>query len=156
LNTTSIKPFGELANVERGAGACLTAQYIGPGPRFRALVALIGLRGASKALLKDFNAFATFFGKLGAKRNRFAHDPWAVEGDHVERLTVTADKHLKYDFQVAPLQELTSFYDEVIGATHQFDELWQRALSELPPWPRKQYEQSQGIQFRPVDRRTDG
>jgi hypothetical protein len=35
----------ELANVEREAGACVTAQLVGPGPRVRALVALLELRG---------------------------------------------------------------------------------------------------------------
>ena len=48
---------------------------IGPGPRNRALVALVELRGGSKELLGAVNAFAREFTSLGAQRNRFVHDP---------------------------------------------------------------------------------
>src|SRR3954467_10829696 len=40
----------ELANVERQVGACITAQLIGPAPRFRTLIALAHLRDANDAL----------------------------------------------------------------------------------------------------------
>ena len=40
----------ELANVEKMAGACITSQMIGPGPRFRCLLALLELSQGPKGV----------------------------------------------------------------------------------------------------------
>ncbi len=43
------------ANVSEPVGACITAQYIGPGPRFRALAALVKLQGGNAELISAIN-----------------------------------------------------------------------------------------------------
>jgi hypothetical protein len=48
----------ELANVDRQAGACITAQMIGPNPRLKALTSLLKWRGASSMVIDKANSFA--------------------------------------------------------------------------------------------------
>jgi hypothetical protein len=57
--------IAELANVEAAAGACLTAQMIGPGARFRAIIALIRFRGLDKTELAKWDTLAREAGALG-------------------------------------------------------------------------------------------
>lgn len=136
----------ELANVEARAGVCLTAQMIGPGPRIRALVALVTHRGGSGALRNELNQLASDLTSLGGKRNRLAHDPWVVMDDRsVARLNVTAERKIDYSWHHVELQELMDFFEEVELIYARFMDLWERILSELPSWPRTQYEQSPGI-----------
>ena len=71
----------ELANVARSAGVCMTAQMIGPGPRNRCLLALLKFRESPKALIEDFNAVARKIEGIAARRNRYVHDPFAVNSD---------------------------------------------------------------------------
>ena len=66
----------ELANVERTAGACLTAQVLGPNPRCKALVALMRFRGANQKLIDNANSLASRYCGLGDRRNRIVHDVW--------------------------------------------------------------------------------
>ena len=47
----------ELANIERKVGTCLTSQFIGPGPRFRCLVALLNFRGTPTDIVKKSMPF---------------------------------------------------------------------------------------------------
>ncbi|HEV2603659.1 MAG TPA: hypothetical protein VGU24_08385 [Microvirga sp.] len=146
----------ELANVERYAGACLTGQMIGPGPRGRALVALVGVRNGNKALIKDFNAFAREFGELGAARNRYVHDAYGYDpiAQEMKRVHKTADKVLKFDIEPFSVADIHELHDKITDLVRRFDDLYFQMLDELPPWPRTQYEQSPGIFTRRTDRRT--
>lgn len=106
----------ELANVERKAGACLTAQMIGPGPRGKALVGLVELRGGEEDLLVAFKEFARDFGSLGAKRNRYVHDPYGYDVNLKEfrRVHLTADKKLNFALQTVTPEELDELYESIV------------------------------------------
>src|SRR4051812_6645421 len=64
----------ELANVEQHYGACITAQILAPVARFKALVSLLKLRGASETSLKAINSLSGTANDLAEKRNRVVHD----------------------------------------------------------------------------------
>ncbi len=87
----------ELANIERKVGTCLTSQFIGPGPRFRCLVALLNLRGTPSEIVKKINALSTEAESLARQRNRYAHDPivWNRKDGSIHRMETTADRAVK-------------------------------------------------------------
>jgi hypothetical protein len=137
----------ELANVERFAGTCITSQLIGPGPRFRCLAALLELRGVKPELIKAFNSFASEAEGLGRQRNRFLHDMVVLnEVDHqLYRVETTADRKLKHDFVLIDLKAVQKLVTQIADVTDRLDALFDRVIVETPPWPRTQYEQSDGI-----------
>jgi hypothetical protein len=147
----------ELANVERSAGVCMTAQMIGPGPRNRCLLALLKLRGASQTILDEFNKIGKKIEGLGARRNRYAHDPMAFDPlrGQIQRLEATADKHVRYEFIDAEVEKIYELVEDIHKADDAFDELYLRAVAELPSWPRTQFSQSAGIRLQRLDRKTD-
>src|SRR5712691_6373878 len=59
---------------------CITAQLIGPMPRFRAIIALLTLRSVSQPVftkyIKEANVFSGQIGGTAEARNRIVHDPW--------------------------------------------------------------------------------
>ena len=61
------------------------------------------------------------------------------------RLQVTADKHIKHDFVVTEIAELEKLIAAIEKLMNNFLDLHERALAELPPWPRTQFLQSRGI-----------
>jgi hypothetical protein len=69
------------------------------------------------------------------------------ETGQIARMEATADKHIRYGFMASEAKELLSLTIEIDHVGHEFDQLYLRALAELPSWPRKQYEQSQGIHY---------
>jgi hypothetical protein len=143
----------ELANVERYAGACITGQTISPGQRFRTLLALLNLRGSSDHLWSEFNHLFIKAEGLARQRNRYIHDPIGVgPTGEINRIHVTADRKLDYGFKPVDIPELTTLYKKIRALAQQFETLWARALAELPPWRREQYEQSAGIQSQRLDR----
>jgi hypothetical protein len=147
----------ELANVERYAGACITAQIISPGQRFRTMLALLNLRGGSDDLWSEFNRLPRDAEGLARQRNRYIHDPVGIDEEgNVSRIHVTADRKLDFGFKAVNIpEELTKLYLEIKALSQHFDTLWDRALVELPPWPRAQYAQSPGIRSHRLDRGSD-
>jgi len=139
----------DLANVSRSAGVCMTAQMIGPAPRSRCLLALLKFRGASQTLLDEFNVISKKMEKVAAKRNRYVHDPVVMESDtgKLARMEATADKHIRYGFMAEEVSDLINLTMEIDEVSHEFDRLYVRALRELPAWPRRQCELSEGIQY---------
>ncbi|MFL9824238.1 hypothetical protein [Rhodoplanes sp. SY1] len=136
----------ELSNVSRKAGACLTAQMIGPGPRFRALLSLVKLHGGSADLIKDLSKHARKAEGLAAQRNRLVHDAWTVDRrGEVARIHLTADKDLQFDFVPTKIEDLKDIYNKILKHQKEFWALRDRIASELQSWPRAQYEQSDGI-----------
>ncbi|MGD0141609.1 MAG: hypothetical protein ABSC92_00460 [Rhizomicrobium sp.] len=134
----------ELANVEGGAGACLTAQIVSSNGRIKALVSLVHYRGARDELLKAFNKFGSDVDDLGRQRNRFVHDPVGINKDTGElfRVNVTADRKLDSSLKVADFSAMAALHREIAQTCTRFGLLYGRALNELPPWPRKQFASS--------------
>jgi hypothetical protein len=98
---TPIGSSGGVANVDEPIGACITAQYIGPGPRFRALAALVKLRGGNSELIKSINRFSVTAQGVAGERNRWSHDPMFVEDEtgDVFRWQATADRVLVFELK---------------------------------------------------------
>src|SRR5687767_1082599 len=69
----------ELADVEQYVGACITAQIISPSNRFRALIALVRVRGGSERSITKLNKLSASVDKLARLRNRYVHDPAAID-----------------------------------------------------------------------------
>jgi hypothetical protein len=140
----------ELANVARSAGVCMTAQMIGPAPRNRCLLALLEFRNASNALITEFNKIGKKIEGVAARRNRYVHDPFVLNPDtgQILRMESTADKSIRYGFMNTEIDDLEQLATDIDTVADEFDQLYVRAVAELPPWPRTQFEQSTGIQVR--------
>lgn len=137
-----------LANVEQHAGACITAQFIGPGPRFRAIQALLGFRGASKELVKTFDNLRQDAESVARERNRFVHDPALMdqEGGFV-RFEVTADRKLHFGMEAVTLADFEKLEKKVNDIRVRFDKEFNDALVQLPPFPNLQFGQSEGFEY---------
>jgi hypothetical protein len=147
----------ELANVSRMAGTCMTSQLIGPGPRFRCLVSLLNLREAPEPLIKAVNSLSSKAEELGRRRNRFLHDPIVMQVDQKKmyRMGTTADRKVKHGMIAVSTKEITDLTGEIDQLTNDFEDVYQRVITETAPWPRTQYEQSKGIR-RQWTRRESG
>jgi hypothetical protein len=145
----------ELANVARSAGVCMTAQMIGPGPRNRCLLALLKFRNASDALIREFNKIGEKIEGVARRRNRYVHDPFVLNPDTGEilRMESTADKSIRYGFMNADIADLKQLATDIDTVADEFDQLYLRAVAELPAWPRTQFERSEGIQVRRTNAR---
>jgi hypothetical protein len=137
----------ELANVERFAGTCMTSQMIGPGPRFRCFVSLLRLRNCPAELINKINSLSNVAEGLGRQRNRFLHDPLALDTTDktIRRMETTADRVVRHAMVPLEIDEIIQLTADIDVADAQFDDLFLRVLAETPPWPRTQFEQSQGI-----------
>lgn len=140
----------ELANVERMAGTCMTSQLIGPGPRFRCLVAFLNLRKTPAKLVKAMNSLSKRAESLGRQRNRYLHDPMVLDvtDKTIHRMEITADRTVKHGLFPAEIRAVTNLINEIYELDANFEDLYCRVLAETPAWPRTQYEQSQGIRRR--------
>ena len=145
----------ELANVARSAGVCMTAQMIGPAPRNRCLLALLKFRNASEALITEFNKIGKKIEGVAARRNTYVHDPFVLVPDtgKILRMESTADKTIRYGFMDAEIDDLKQLVTDIDTIANEFDELYLRAVAELPAWPRTQFEESTGIQVRRTNTR---
>ncbi|MGH9438802.1 MAG: hypothetical protein ACRD22_13145 [Terriglobia bacterium] len=138
----------QLANVEAGIGACITAQIIIIGPRMRALIALIDYRFGDSAsndkLMKKLNHFIQKVEGLARQRNRFVHDPVTLNKvtGILSRVEVTADRRLVFDFQPVNLKEMDSLHKKIRATIVEFDKIFEECIAALPPWPQTQFERS--------------
>ena len=138
------------------SGACITAQIAQPVARYKALIALVHLRGGDPELLTALNKFSRKAEALGRQRNRFVHDVWSAKHDGtIERLNVTADRELQFGQVSTPIEDLEKLRQKIFAALHEYGALHERIEDELPPWPQKQYEQSHGIRMIPRDQSAD-
>jgi hypothetical protein len=136
----------ELANLDVSAGACITSQIFPTMPRFRALTALVHMRGGTEFLIKAVTQMAATVEGLARQRNRFVHDPWSINDDgSFDRVEMSVDRKLTFAFVPTRLEAMKNLEQKIMTATNEFRALHRRILDELPPWPRTQYEQSQGI-----------
>jgi hypothetical protein len=145
----------ELANVEKEAGTCLTSQLIGPGPRFRCLVALLRLRETPSDIIKRINVLSADADAAGRQRNRYLHDPvaWRRSDGTIHRLEMTADKQVKHEFIPVEVKEIDELRRKIDHLGTRFNFLYAHVQAKTPTWPRTQFEQSKGIY---VERRQLG
>lgn len=142
----------EVANVEQHAGACITAQIIAPVARFKALLALLSLRGASVAAVNRINSLSGTAQDLADRRNRILHDSSAVHKTTREfsQLRITANRTLKFDFVPVPMSELKQTEERIKKLIIDTGAAIQDAIDELPAYDKRQFELSAGIR---LDRR---
>ena len=134
-----------LANVDIEYGACLTSQIQSPSSRFRALVALVTLRGGKQTLIGELNSFSTDLDSLARQRNRFVHDPWIASNNPdsaPRRVEVTADRRLRFEAVETTLTRMDELWHKISEAIVRLESLYTRIKTELPPWPDTQYVQS--------------
>lgn len=126
-----------LASIADPVGACIAAQLIGPGPRLRAMVALMHLRGADQALIKEMNTFSGPIQGVASERNRWAHDPLFVDDETgvVSRYQVSADRKLVYELIDVDLKQLKVLETKIWATVREFTGLADRIAAVLPPRP---------------------
>ena len=136
----------ELANVSQQRGACITSHIGSPGARFRALIALVQLRGGTEAHYRALNKLSGTADALGRQRNRFVHDPSfrkpkedGTPGDFY-RFEVTADRTLSFGMQRTDLREMQKLEDEINTLTKKYKETARAILAELPTFSRREFE----------------
>jgi hypothetical protein len=137
----------ELANVEQRIGACITAQIISPGARFRTLVALVAERGGSQEAIKSLNSFSSEVDARARERNRIVHDPSFVTGDTgvFHQLQITADRKLEFDFKPLTLDHIQSTEKKIIKLISRYVALIEGILAGLPHFSRQQFRRSSGV-----------
>jgi len=69
----------ELAKVAPKAGACITSQIMGVGPRCKAILTLGAMRGLSPKLRKKYRTIMGESYTVADDRARAIHDPWYGE-----------------------------------------------------------------------------
>jgi hypothetical protein len=124
----------KLAGLEGDVGVCLTSQVSGHARKLDAYVALMRLRGADDAAIKQMNKLAEKARGIAEQRNRVVHDPWMARGalDVPHRMEASARK-------VAVLKLVPMLTEEVQQLIGVIDELWSEfsAIMEeadkLPP-----------------------
>jgi hypothetical protein len=123
-------------------GACITAQFIGIGPRLNALISLVMLSGCSAELVKEFTTFQGHAVALGNERNRIIHDPWSRSWKtkvHY-RLEITAKKNLVFRHKPVALSGLNRIIAQIRDKHHEFAGLCdkfrteQKAHPAVPGW----------------------
>ena len=131
------KLIWHVAGVSAMVGTCLTAQFIGPAPRFRALAALLHFRGATKEIISSVNKFSEDVRGIAADRNRWSHDPMFYgEGGVIIRHQRTADRKLILDAIEADLAEMSDLNRKIWGSISAFKVLKDTVISSMPPLPR--------------------
>lgn len=143
----------ELANIQQRLGACLTSQMIGPGPRIRALAALVEQRGASKEVLSELNKLSRDIDSAAGQRNRLVHDPHLLkeQSGTLHRLQITADRKLQFQFVSSEIEDIRAVEAKIVAVTGQYRAWASRMLRALPTFSRREFRRPPGIQLNPVD-----
>jgi hypothetical protein len=128
-----------VANVEGPIGACLTAQYVGPGPKFRALAALVKQRSGNAQLIKSINQFSVAAQAMAGERNRWSHDPMFIEEETGEifRYQVTADRTLVFELKPATLSDMQTLEKKIWQTIGELKLLGAKIASGIPPMQHK-------------------
>jgi hypothetical protein len=136
----------ELANVSRSAGACLTGQFFAPSQQIQCLMTLLKLRHVPKSLIDEFNSLAGEIEAAGRKRNRLLHDVLALR--EAETTIARSETELgavsKCEIVSSELKDLEELAATTISLTNRLDDLHLRIVARSRPWPRTQFEQSDG------------
>src|SRR5436305_5220186 len=89
-------------------------------------------------------SFSTTADALARRRNRVVHDPWIKlePSGEFRRIEITADRKLNYELAPTTVDQLMDLATEIGAAITEFGRLSDRIITELPPWPNKQFSQS--------------
>jgi hypothetical protein len=127
----------QLARVEQHAGACITSQLNGTGPRMRTIVALLHLRNVPLEIVKKFNKFESGLFPIQTSRNRAVHDTWAYDQmNRISQLRIAiTDK--KVDFGITPVEfdDLVKIKERIQKIGAEFRMLLADVFELLPPSP---------------------
>jgi hypothetical protein len=132
----------QLASLNDAAGACLTAQFIGVHPRFRALSSLMRLHGVQDGeLTKELASIEGTSQSIADDRNRMIHDPWMYQVTNDRsiptkhgKLRITAKKKLDFSFIPVTDGQIESLLAKIKSHTkrfHRFAELLRAELGKL-------------------------
>lgn len=132
--TTAIWQIGE---IEDEIGACLTSQIYTLDGKFKALVAVLNVRGGLGGVVTSVNKFHEELRPLSNYRNRLIHDPLFFKQDTGEpqRLQIAADKKLVMGYEDEPTENVLSQAGKVAEAIGKFETIIQPALDRFPPLP---------------------
>lgn len=95
----------ELADLDPKRGACITAQFMGPAPRYNTIATLARYKGLNPALAKRIARLKQKTFDVSEQRNRYIHDPWLIELDSggVAQFRAMPAKNPRYGFEpIAP------------------------------------------------------
>ena len=125
-----------LAEVRHDRGACITSQLQSLYPRFRALSALVELRGAEKSLLKEIEATSNAGMALAKERNRAVHDPIGYHMNKKKAIVhkITADKELIMDLFPFNLEEYIKIRNKIIAYERRILKLRDAIYDEFLPF----------------------
>jgi hypothetical protein len=123
-----------LAAVNDGAGACVTAQFVGVYGRLRALQAVVELAGGGKELRDDLASIAGRSEPLAEERNRIVHDPWMINvTKHTAgKMRITAKKTLHFAYVPVTLPEVQTLLDKIKSHTARFFRFEEKLKAEMP------------------------
>jgi hypothetical protein len=110
---------------------------MGPPARYRALIALLTIRGAEYSFLKNYipeiNKLSAETFKTGEARNRIVHDPW-----HYDRHSKTVAQFLsvpnsdkRYGIRERSIQDLEATLQEIKEFSRRADDLFNRINAEI-------------------------
>lgn len=140
----------ELADIEQQMGACITAQIIPIMPRFRAMVAIVELRGGTKKMIGKLNSMSSEADALSRRRNRFIHDPAVADANgNPLRLEITADRKLEFRLQPSALTEMRDLEHDITDLTNRFYDLKTEIIGALQPFAPTHLERSDRIRLSP-------
>lgn len=133
----------EFANIEQATGACITLQIVSIGMKMNALISLVHFRGGTKQILKDYEQLSQKIQDLSRQRNRYVHDRVGINiNEELIRANMTASKRLNFNFCDVDIADMDKLVNKIRMTLDEFNQIHVRALAELPPWPRTQYELS--------------
>ena len=115
------------------ATQCLLGQFVGPGPRIRALIALARFRGASEALVTSLNKFGRECTELGTKRNRIVHDMVVISMTTGRSFAIlgTADRKLEYGYRERSVADMQTIAKQIEDLTEAARQVYYRAIDEI-------------------------
>lgn len=114
--------------------ACITSQMIGPGPRLRALIALLQFRKVKSKHTGKLTEFMNKAHGLARSRNRVVHDPWYLEGNSrkvYQFESSSASGVPKYGFKPVKKKEVIKLLSDIREHRDRFIELRRSFLAEL-------------------------
>ena len=133
-----------LLRADQQIAACVTAQIFSLPARWKAFIALLQVRGASKETVRGLGSFHgnTLSGLLEA-RNRAVHDPRMVDRatKEVHKFETVANSKMQFAFRPESTDELKDTHDKIWQAVWDFKKMRDAAIAEieaLPPESRPQ------------------
>ncbi len=127
----------KLADTPPALGACLTTQIYTIDGRLRALLSLLKLYRFSERTISAVNKYVEAIRGPSELRNRLIHDRWGIQrpSGKTAKMVITANKKLRFEEQIVDLADVRRDVDRIIDCLHQFHDLKEVILAELPTLP---------------------